>query len=90
MPLTPEQRRTRARIAAYARWAKESPAKNAARGQAGLLARFEREVDPDGVLPEAERTRRAEAARKVHMLRLADASRTARAARKADAAEVSA
>jgi hypothetical protein len=33
--------------------------------------RFEHEVDPDGVLPVAERLRRAEHARRAHMLRLA-------------------
>lgn len=64
-------RSQRARIAALSRWAKESPAANAARGQAGLAARFEREVDPAGLLPQHERVRRAEAARKAHMARLA-------------------
>ena len=38
---------------------------------AGFLARFEREVDPDGVLPREERQRRALAARRAHMRRLA-------------------
>lgn len=76
--LTPEQRSQRARIAALTRWAKEDPTETAARGQAGLLARFEREVDPDGRLTPAERTRRAECARKAHMTRLAFASSKAR------------
>ena len=76
--LTPEQRSQRARIAALARWSKEDPAPGAARGQAGLMARFEREVDPDGVLTPAERARRAECARKAHMTRLAFASSKAR------------
>lgn len=69
--LTPEQKSLRGRIAARSRWAKEDPKANAARGQAGLRAKFEREVDPDGVLPVAERQRRAESARKAHMSRLA-------------------
>lgn len=77
--MTPEQRSQRARLAALTRWAHENPAKNAKRGQAGLLARFEREVDPDGVLAPAERARRAEAALKAHMVRLALASSKARA-----------
>lgn len=34
-------------------------------------SKFEREVDPDGVLPEDERLRRAEMARKAHFARLA-------------------
>lgn len=81
--LTPEQRTLRARIAASARWAGEDPAVNAARGQAGLIDRFRREVDPDGTLPEAERERRAQSAYRAHMSRLALASSKARGARKA-------
>lgn len=84
-PLTPEQRSQRARLAALTRWAHENPTKNAKRGQAGLLARFEREADPDGVLSTAERARRAEAALKAHMAKLALASSMARAKRKAKA-----
>lgn len=71
MALTPEQRTQRARLAALTRWSREDPSTNAARGQAGLLARFEREVDPNGELAPAERLRRAEAARRAHMVRLA-------------------
>jgi hypothetical protein len=81
--LSPKQRRLRAQIAANTRWSKEDPAANAARGQAGLQARFEKQVDPDGTLTPAERTRRAEAARKAHMQRLALASAKARNARTA-------
>jgi hypothetical protein len=83
MTLTPAQRKLRAQIAANSRWSRENPAPTAARGQAGLLARFEREVDPDGTLEPAERARRAEAARKAHMQRLALASSKARGAGKA-------
>lgn len=81
--MTPEQRSMRARIAALSRWSKESPAENAARGQAGLLARFIDQVDPDRTLPEPERMRRAEAARRAHMARLSLRSAQARAARAA-------
>jgi hypothetical protein len=84
--MTPAQLKLRAKIAANTRWSKEDPAPTAARGQAGLQARFEREVDPDGTLSPQERTRRAEAARKAHMQRLALRSSQARAARKAGAA----
>jgi hypothetical protein len=45
--------------------------------------RFVDEVDPDRVLPEAERLRRAEHARKAYFARLALASAQARRARKA-------
>lgn len=82
MALTPAQRRLRAQIAANTRWSRENPAPTGPRGQAGLLARFEREVDPDNELSPAERFRRAEAARRAHMQRLALASAKARAARK--------
>lgn len=68
----------RASIAALTRWSKEDPAPNAARGQAGLLARFERQVDPNNELQPAERQRRAEAARKAHMRTLAFRSSRAR------------
>ena len=79
--LTPTQRTQRARIAALTRWSREDPAATAARGQAGLLAKFLDQVDPDRVLPEAERQRRAEAARRAHMQRLAFRSSKARSAR---------
>ncbi|MGH3574069.1 MAG: hypothetical protein ACRDUW_19985 [Pseudonocardiaceae bacterium] len=46
-----------------------------------MLARFERQVDPDNTLAPAERARRAEAARRAHMQRLALASSKARRAR---------
>lgn len=84
--LTPEQRKLRSQIAAHARWAAEDPAENAARGQAGLKDKFLREVDPAGVLPEAERQRRAQSAYKAHMGRLALASSKARKARASGAA----
>jgi hypothetical protein len=45
----------------------------------GFLGRFLAEVDPDCRLDLAERNRRAEAARRAHMLRLAAASARARA-----------
>jgi hypothetical protein len=76
--LTPEQRSQRARIAALTRWANEDPTANALRGQAGLLRRFEDQVDPDRTLPEAERNRRAAAARRAHMNSLAFKSAKAR------------
>jgi hypothetical protein len=82
--LTPAQLSLRGRGAAYTRWAKEDPAGNAARGQAGLLARFEREArEHEPGLTDAEYARRAESARKAHMARLAFASSKARGARKA-------
>ena len=49
-----------------------------------LLSRFEREVDPDGVLDPKERARRAEHAKKAYFLKLALASRKARGGQKAN------
>ena len=86
MPLTAEERQLRASIAAHTRWSKENPAANAARGQAGLAARFEREArDAEPGLDDAEYARRAEHAYQAHMKRLALASARARGARKASA-----
>jgi hypothetical protein len=83
---TPAQRTLRGQVAALERWARTPQAEREAgarRGQAGLLARFEREIDPHGTLPPAERARQAERLRKAHMKRLALASSRARAAKKA-------
>ncbi len=53
--------------------------------RAGQQRRFERLVDPDGVLDPVERARRAEYARKLHMQRMALKSVQARKARKQQA-----
>lgn len=76
--LTPEQRVQRARLGGLSTAARHDPKDYTAAAHAGFLAKFEREVDPDGVLPESERRRRAEAARKLHMQQLAWRSATAR------------
>lgn len=49
-----------------------------AKGRLTFLARFEKEVDPDGTLPPAERARRAEAARRAYFTALAYRSSIAR------------
>jgi hypothetical protein len=83
--LTREQRSIRASIAAHTRWSREDPAANAARGQAGLLARFGREVrEAAPGLSEAEYERRAQNAYRAHMGRLALASSKTRARRAGD------
>ena len=70
----------RARIAAHLLHAQISdPAEHTAPARAAFLSRFEREVDPDGVLDPEERARRAEHAKKAYFLKLALASRKARA-----------
>ena len=79
--LTPEQRTLRARKAAYARAAQGKV--DTAPATAASMARFEREVDPEGVLSSAERAKRAEGARKAYMVGLQLKSSRARQARKA-------
>lgn len=80
--MTPQSQRSMvARIAANSRWATEPDRRAATRpGTDGLLARFEREVDPNGELTPDERRRRALSARKAHMQRLALRSAQKRAA----------
>jgi hypothetical protein len=58
------------------------PAEHTAPARAAFLSRFEREVDPEGVLDPQERARRAEHAKKAYFLKLALASRKARAAKR--------
>ena len=71
--------RLRARIGAFSRWAVTAdPTSATAPARSAFNARFDREVDPDGVLPAAERARRAECARKAYFIRLAYLSVKAR------------
>lgn len=72
MPETESERSLRARAAAHAKWAAcEDPSAATAPARRAALDRFERQVDPDGVLPPAERARRAEHARKSYFTVLA-------------------
>lgn len=70
--MTPAERRLRSQIAANESWA-NTPDHSArtAPARAAMLAKFEREVDPDGTLEPSERARRAEHARKAYFQRLA-------------------
>lgn len=79
--LTPRERSLRARIGAHALHSTHDPTETTAKARAAFLARFEDEVDPERLLPQVERKRRAEHARKAHMTRLALASVRARRAR---------
>jgi hypothetical protein len=82
--LTKAQRVLRARKAAYTRWSQENPATNAARGQAGLRAKFEREArEADPAASDAEIGRRAESAYMAHMAGISFNSSKARGARRA-------
>lgn len=71
MELTPEQRSLRSRMAAYALHAKHDSRVTTKPARDAFMARFERQVDPDRILSEAERRRRAEAAKKAYFSALA-------------------
>lgn len=78
-----DERALRARMAAHLLHARlKDPTSHTASARATFLSRFEREVDPEGVLEPAERFRRAEHAKKAYFLKLALASRKARANKK--------
>jgi hypothetical protein len=70
--VTPEAASLRARIAAHTRWAScEDRREATSAARAAFNDRFERQVDPEGKLPPAERAKRAESAKKAHFARLA-------------------
>jgi len=80
--MSPEQRVLRARIGAYSLHATRDGKETTARARAAFLARFERDVDPDGALDPVDRAKRANAALKAHMARMALGRAKARAVRK--------
>ncbi len=66
-------------IAAQVSWSRTTDRSARTRpARQAFLGRFEREVDPNGVLPPAERSRRAQHALRAYMLRLAKRSVVAR------------
>lgn len=66
-------------IGAHESWARTSdPSARTAPARRAALERFEREVDPDGILTPAERAVRAEHAKKAYFKRLALKSAQAR------------
>ena len=78
MSATPQQRALQGQLAAHVKWAHTDPVEGTANARKAFLDRFEREVDPDGVLSPAERARRAAHAKKVYFIRLALKSAQAR------------
>ena len=69
----------RARAASLDRWALEpDPSAATQKARDAFLARFEKQVDPDGTLDPAERHKRAERAKRAYFLRLAEQSAAAR------------
>jgi hypothetical protein len=79
---TPAERSLRARAAAYRLHSLYDSRDLTANARAAFADRFIREVDPEGILPEAERLRRAEYARKAYFATLAAKSAKARRARR--------
>lgn len=78
--LSPSEASLRGRIGAYRLHATHDPRETTSKARETFLSRFEREVDPERALPEAERTRRAMMARKAYFASLA--LKSARARRK--------
>ena len=80
MPTQPADsvRTLRARLGAHALHSQCDSREITSNARAAFLSRFEREVDPDGTLPVAERERRAAHARKAYFTRLALKSAMAR------------
>jgi len=79
-PSERSRRVLQARMAAHALHAKVADERaHTAAARTVFLSRFEREVDPDGVLDPQERARRAEHAKKAYFLSLAAKSSRARA-----------
>ena len=75
----PAERALVARLGAHTKWARTTDRSVAtAAARKGLLDRFEREVDPDGVLNPRDRAVLAESARKAFYTRLAFKSAQAR------------
>lgn len=79
--IDPAEMTLRGRLGAFVTHSRHDSKVTTAKARETFLSKFEREVDPDGVLPEAERQRRAEYARKAHFTRLALASAKARRAK---------
>jgi hypothetical protein len=79
-PSERSRRILQARMAAHALHAKvKDPAAHTAPARQVFLSRFEREVDPEGLLEPQERARRAEHAKRAYFLSLAAKSSKARA-----------
>lgn len=77
-------RSMRGRLGAHAMHSRHDARETTAAARRSFLDRFEDEVDPGRVLPEAERRRRAEHAKRAYFTRLALKSAQARRARVAD------
>jgi membrane-bound lytic murein transglycosylase B len=87
MALTPELRSLRGSIAAHTSWANTTDrTARTAKARQAALDRFERQVDPEGVLRPEDRAKRAESARRAFYQQMAYKSAKVRQGRKASAA----
>jgi hypothetical protein len=80
--MNPSERALRARLAAHVMHGRHDARQTTAKARAAFLASFERQADPEGQLPAAERQRRAQQLRSAYFARLALASAKARRARR--------
>jgi hypothetical protein len=68
---TPAQRASRSRLAAHTSWANtENRSARTAPARAAMQRKFERQVDPEGILPADELAKRVASARRAHYTRL--------------------
>lgn len=81
--MTPEQRSKAGRAGMYSRLANEDRAEMTAAARAAAMDRFEKQVDPDGLLDPAERAIRAGYAKKAYFLQLSQRGVAARKRRAA-------
>lgn len=82
--MTPEERTARAKLGAHTSWANTTnPTARTAPAREAADRRFEKQVDPEGVLPPEERARRAKHARAAFYARIQLKSKQARAKRAA-------
>lgn len=79
MALSGEAKSRQCRAAAYRMHSMHDSRQVTRKAREAFLARFEREVDPEGRLPLAERIRRAELAKRAYFMGLAAKSAKARA-----------
>ena len=86
MPIDAARRSDNARIAAYAMHSKHDSRETTAPARRAFMRRFERQVDPEGLLDPADRARRAEAAKSVYFRQLARKSAAVRGGVGADTA----
>ena len=74
-------RSTLGRLGALSQHARHDARVTTAAARRAFLERFEREVDPEGELPEAERKRRAEYAKRAYFTKLSAKANAARRAK---------